>query len=63
MQQSSEMDPAKRRAIVQQIEKLLIADMPLVPTDKWQNATAWWPYVKGFVARADGPTYMSFETT
>lgn len=54
--QSREMDPAARRLIVQDIERLILADAPILPIGvfaaKYMN---WYPQVKNF--RATGSTY------
>ena len=50
MQQSSELDPAKRQKLVWEIDRLLLEDgaRPIV---MWNRAaTCFQPYVKGYVS-------------
>lgn len=62
-QQSREMDTAKRILLTQQIERLLIADVVVIPTAGSKQYMAWWPYVKGYVQQEMyyGPNTV-FET-
>jgi peptide/nickel transport system substrate-binding protein len=62
-QQNREMDTAKRILLTQQIERLLIADMVVIPTAGSKQFMAWWPYVKGYVQQEMyyGPNTV-FET-
>jgi len=48
-QQAKETDVAKRRAIVQEIERALLEDAVCVPDGVSAMVVAQYPYVKGFV--------------
>jgi peptide/nickel transport system substrate-binding protein len=48
-QQAKELDTAKRKAIVQQIEKMLLEDAVCIPDGVSSMVVASWPWVKGFV--------------
>jgi peptide/nickel transport system substrate-binding protein len=56
-QQANEMDLNKRKQLVQQIERILLTDMPAMPTGFNHYLVGWWPYVKGFVVQ--GGSYTS----
>jgi ABC-type transport system substrate-binding protein len=62
-QQAKEMDVAKRKQLLQQIERILLTDLPAMPL-QWNNyVTAWWPYVKGYVvADTTYTSNLAFET-
>jgi peptide/nickel transport system substrate-binding protein len=49
VQQAREMDTAKRIKLTQEIERLMMADMFLIPTAGSRQYMAWWPWVKGYV--------------
>jgi len=48
-QQSQTMDLAKRRQLTQEIERVLLTDVPAIPTTFMAYFTAWRPEVKGWV--------------
>jgi len=48
-EQSTETDFAKRRAICQEIERILLRDVVVIPEGNASFPVSWWPYVKGFV--------------
>jgi peptide/nickel transport system substrate-binding protein len=62
LQQSTMMDYNQRKAVTQQIEKILLTDLPYLPQGFMYNVVALQPYVKGFVL-PDGVymSYMAFE--
>lgn len=61
-QESQEMDLAKRRQLVQSLERILLSDLPLMPTQFLRSPVGTWPYVKGFVAQtAAYGSRMSFD--
>ena len=60
-QQSQAMDPVKRQQLVQQIERLVLADMPVIPLHKHKNGTAYWPFIKGFTQSTLGPPTTTWE--
>ena len=47
--QSREFDPAKRKAIVWEIERRLVADVARPVIYHGNNATCWHPHVKGYI--------------
>ena len=47
--QSIETDMAKRIQMCQQIERLILTEMPMIPQGAMSLASGWQPYVKGFV--------------
>lgn len=48
-EQASEKDPAKRKEIVQKIERLYLEEWVAMPFAHSKTAQVWWPYVKGYV--------------
>jgi peptide/nickel transport system substrate-binding protein len=48
-QQSMTTDYAKRKQVTQQLERVLLADLPAIPLHGGVSIATWWPYVKGFV--------------
>jgi ABC-type oligopeptide transport system substrate-binding subunit len=55
--QSIEPDPAKRRAMVNEVEKTLLADAPFIPTGYNAYAVGWYDYVHGFM-----PLYSTYAS-
>jgi oligopeptide transport system substrate-binding protein len=62
VQQSTITDYNQRKAVTQQLERILLTDLPYYPNGFMYNVTGLQPYVKGFVA-ADAvyTAYMAFE--
>jgi peptide/nickel transport system substrate-binding protein len=48
-QQSMTTEYAKRKQVTQQLERVLLADLPAIPLHGGVSIVAWWPYVKGWV--------------
>jgi len=47
--QSMEPDMNKRIEMCQEIERMILSDLPMIPQGFSSFGTAWWPWVKGFV--------------
>ncbi len=56
-----ELDPEKRKAIYEQVQKILIDDLPYIYLMTQGSVNAWQPYVKGYDVRPDSA--ISFKTT
>jgi peptide/nickel transport system substrate-binding protein len=50
-QQTLEMDPVKRLQQCRQIEKIILTDVLVIPTQGSKRVFGWWPYVKNFVSQ------------
>jgi peptide/nickel transport system substrate-binding protein len=56
-----ELDPNKRKAIYDQVQKILIDDLPYIYLMTQGSVNAWQPYVKGYDVRPDSA--ISFKST
>ena len=48
IQQSAELDPAKRTALNRQIEDIILRDLPFAPLADQEGNHTWWSYVKNY---------------
>jgi len=62
-QQTQTTDPAKRKELTRQIERILLTDLPAVPTYGMVSYTGYWPYVHFPVMNVSYGPNAVFETT
>ena len=59
IQQSAELDPAKRTALNRQIEDIILRDLPFAPTADHNTFYDWYSYIKGW---DDGHSFYTHES-